>query len=38
MNQMVRTTRGVGILLALLGMCLMGLACYFALQIFKVPL
>jgi hypothetical protein len=38
MNQMVRTARGVGILLALLGMCLMGLACYFALQIFKVPL
>jgi hypothetical protein len=38
MNQMVRTTRGVGMVLALLGMFLMGLACYFALQIFKVPL
>jgi hypothetical protein len=38
MNQLVRTTRGVGIFLTLLGMCLMGLACYFALQIFRVPL
>lgn len=38
MNQLVRTTRGVGIFLALLGMCLMGLACYFALQIFRAPL
>jgi len=38
MNQLVRTTRGVGIFLALLGMLLMGLACWFAVQIFQVPL
>jgi hypothetical protein len=38
MNQLVRTTRGVGMFLSLLGMLLMGLACWFAVQIFKVPL
>jgi hypothetical protein len=38
LNQLVRTTRGVGIFLALLGMLLMGLACWFAVQIFQVPL
>jgi hypothetical protein len=37
LNQLVRTTRGVGMFLALLGMFLMGLACWFAVQIFQVP-
>jgi uncharacterized membrane protein len=38
LNQLVRTTRGVGMFLALLGMFLMGLACWFAVEIFQVPL
>jgi hypothetical protein len=38
LNQLLRTTRGVGMFLMLLGMFLMGLACWFAVQIFQVPL
>jgi hypothetical protein len=38
LNQLLRTTRGVGMFLMLLGMLLMGLACWFAVQIFQVPL
>lgn len=36
MNQLVRTARGVGIMLCLLGLVLMGLATWFALQIYPV--
>lgn len=35
MNQLVRTARGVGIMLCLLGMALMGMATWFALQIYQ---
>ncbi len=34
MNQLVRTTRGVGIMLCLLGMGMMGMATWFALKIY----
>lgn len=36
MNQLVRTQRGVGLLLAMLGLALMGLSTWFALQIYRV--
>jgi len=36
MNQLVRTTKGVGIFLMLMGLLLMGLASWFALQIYKL--
>ncbi len=36
MNQMLRTTRGVGMFLTLLGLLLMGLATYFAILIYQV--
>jgi hypothetical protein len=35
MNQLVRTTRGVGIFLALLGLALMGASAWFAIQIYQ---
>jgi hypothetical protein len=38
MNQLVRTTRGVGIFLSLLGLALMSLATWFALKIYQVQL
>jgi hypothetical protein len=38
MNQLVRTQRGVGILLSLLGLALMGLSTWFALQMYQVQL
>jgi len=34
MTQLVRTTRGIGIFLSILGMVLMGFACYLALQVY----
>lgn len=37
-NQMVRTTAGVGIFLSLLGILLMGSACWLALQILRTGL
>lgn len=36
MNQLVRTTRGVGIFLTVVGMFLMGLACWLAIKIYQV--
>jgi hypothetical protein len=36
MNQMVRTTRGIGVFLTLLGLLLMGLSTYFAIIIYQV--
>lgn len=36
MNQLVRTTRGVGIFLTIVGMFMMGLACWLAIQIYQV--
>ena len=36
MNQLVRSTRGVGIFLTLLGLMLMGLSTYFAILIYQV--
>jgi hypothetical protein len=36
MNQLVRTTRGVGIFLALLGLVLMGASAWFAIQFYQV--
>lgn len=38
MNQLVRTTRGIGIFLSILGMVLMGFACYVALQVYEMNL
>jgi len=38
MNQLVRTTRGIGIFLSILGMLLMGFACYLALQVYTINL
>ena len=37
-NQMVRTTTGVGIFLAMLGLLLMGASCWLALQILQASL
>ena len=36
LNQLVLTTRGVGIFLTVLGMLLMGLACWFAVQVYRM--
>lgn len=36
MNQLVRTTRGVGIFLTLLGLALMGASAWFAIQFYQV--
>lgn len=36
MNQLVRTTRGVGIFLAVIGMLMMGIACWLAIQIYEI--
>jgi hypothetical protein len=36
MNQLVRTTRGVGFLLCALGMILMGASCWIALQFYQM--
>lgn len=36
MNQLVRTTRGVGIFLTIMGMLMMGLACWLAIQIYEI--
>jgi hypothetical protein len=38
MNQLVKTTRGVGMMLALIGLTLMALSTWFALQIYRVQL
>ncbi len=38
MSQLVRTTRGIGIFLCVLGAILMGFACYLALQVYKMNL
>lgn len=38
MNQLVRTTRGVGMFLTLLGMVMMGAACWVAIQVYKMGL
>jgi hypothetical protein len=36
MDQLVRTTRGVGIFLAAIGMLMMGVACWLAIQIYQI--
>jgi hypothetical protein len=36
MNQLVRTTRGVGIFLTAMGMFMMGVACWLAIQIYEI--
>jgi formate hydrogenlyase subunit 3/multisubunit Na+/H+ antiporter MnhD subunit len=36
MNQLVRTTRGVGIFLMVIGMAMMGLACWLAIQVYQI--
>lgn len=36
MSQLVRTTRGVGIFLTIMGMLMMGLACWLAIQIYQL--
>jgi hypothetical protein len=36
MNQLVRTTRGVGIMLCALGIILMGAACWIAIQFYQM--
>jgi hypothetical protein len=36
MNQLVRTTRGVGIFLMVMGMLMMGVACWLAIMIYKL--
>lgn len=36
MNQLVRTTRGVGIFLAVIGMLMMGIACWLAIQVYEI--
>lgn len=38
MSQLVRTTRGIGIFLCVLGTILMGFACYLALQVYTLNL
>mgnify|MGYP006900773741 CR=1 FL=1 len=38
MGQLVRTTRGIGIFLCVLGTILMGFACYLALQVYILNL
>jgi len=36
MNQLVRTTRGVGIFLVVTGMLMMGIACWLAIQVYEI--
>jgi hypothetical protein len=36
MSQLVRTTRGVGIFLTAMGMVMMGVACWLAIQIYQI--
>jgi hypothetical protein len=36
MNQLVRTTRGIGIFLTLLGLALMGVAAWISVQVYRV--
>ncbi len=36
MNQLVRTTRGIGIFLAVIGMLMMGVACWLAIQVYEI--
>lgn len=36
MNQLVRTTRGVGIFLMIMGVLMMGVACWLAIMIYKL--
>jgi hypothetical protein len=36
MNQLVRTTRGVGIFLTIMGTAMMGIACWLAIQIYEI--
>jgi hypothetical protein len=36
MNQLVKTNRGVGIFLTAMGMLMMGLACWLAIQIYEI--
>ena len=38
MNQLVRTTAGVGVFLTMLGTLLMGIACWLAINIYQVSL
>ncbi len=38
MNQMVRTTRGVGMFLTILGLIIMAFACWIAIQVYKMQL
>jgi hypothetical protein len=38
MNQMIRTTAGIGVFLTLLGLLLMGVSYYYALQIYQTRL
>lgn len=37
MNQLVRTTRGVGVFLTLLGLLIMGFACWLAIKVYQLP-
>ncbi len=36
MNQLVRTTRGIGIFLVVIGILMMGIACWLAIQIYQI--
>ncbi|MCC6956301.1 MAG: hypothetical protein IT316_05860 [Anaerolineales bacterium] len=36
MNQLVRTSRGIGIFLAVIGMLMMGVACWLAIQVYEI--
>jgi hypothetical protein len=36
MDQLVRTTRGIGIFLTVLGLLMMGIACWLAIQIYQI--
>ncbi len=36
MDQLVRTTRGVGIFLTVMGMVMMGVACWLAIQVYEI--
>jgi hypothetical protein len=36
MDQLVRTTRGIGIFLTVLGLIMMGVACWLAIQVYQI--
>jgi hypothetical protein len=36
MDQLVRTTRGIGIFLTVLGLLMMGVACWLAIQVYQI--